>query len=343
MKRILFLFIFLQVFIGIYADTTLLPFGYNGKYGFIDQNLNIAIPPEYLEVTIFYNGKSIVKTDEHKFAIIDYNGNILKILNVRNAYGISDGIIRFRRDSVFGYFDIYGNEILYGFNYADDFSEGKALVRVNNKRYYIDESGKSLFLNLDIYAGSSFTNGIALVWKKKKLCGYIDESGVYIIEPVFDHLGNFSEGLCLATIDGKKGYINIEGNFQIEPKYFGGYAFYNGVTCVQYQKSEYKNPYYPFWQIIDSNDNIIKRLDERIVVLSDFVEGYAIIGYSENELEELKYGFLDVKGEFLVSPVFSNVSAFYSGFAKVSYNGKEGFIDKSGRLTYIEDIMNQNG
>ena len=48
----------------------------NGRYGFVDENLNIVIEPKYSSVTPFYHGASIVYDDcyHEKWTVIDKTG-----------------------------------------------------------------------------------------------------------------------------------------------------------------------------------------------------------------------------------------------------------------------------
>ena len=43
--------------------------------------------------------------------------------------------------------------------------------------------------------------------------GYIDKTGKIVIEPQFDIVENFSEGLAAVVIGGKRGYIDKTGVF----------------------------------------------------------------------------------------------------------------------------------
>jgi hypothetical protein len=43
--------------------------------------------------------------------------------------------------------------------------------------------------------------------------GYIDKAGKVVIEPRFDVVGEFSEGLAVVSIGGKWGYIDKTGKY----------------------------------------------------------------------------------------------------------------------------------
>ncbi|MFH5163641.1 WG repeat-containing protein [Campylobacter coli] len=49
--------------------------------------------------------------------------------------------------------------------------------------------------------------------------GFIDKSGKIVIEPKFDGVGNFSEGLAKVKLNGKYGFIDKSGKIVIEPKF----------------------------------------------------------------------------------------------------------------------------
>jgi len=49
--------------------------------------------------------------------------------------------------------------------------------------------------------------------------GYIDETGIIIINPQYDTASEFFEGLALIEIGGKKGYIDKTGKKVISPEF----------------------------------------------------------------------------------------------------------------------------
>jgi hypothetical protein len=62
--------------------------------------------------------------------------------------------------------------------------------------------------------------------------GVINETGRIIINPIFDNIGNFSEGLASVTIGGKCGYIDETGKYVIEPKFAKCGMFSHGIADV---------------------------------------------------------------------------------------------------------------
>ena len=62
-----------------------------------------------------------------------------------------------------------------------------------------------------------FSEGLAHVWIGDKE-GYIDKTGKMVIESQGDWAWEFSEGLACVAIDGKWGYIDKTGKMMIEPQ-----------------------------------------------------------------------------------------------------------------------------
>lgn len=68
--------------------------------------------------------------------------------------------------------------------------------------------------------------------KDKDRSGYIDQSGNIVIQPQFESVDGFSEGLCAVKLNGKYGYINKLGIMVIHPQYNSVYGFHEGIASV---------------------------------------------------------------------------------------------------------------
>src|SRR2546428_11275103 len=78
------------------------------------------------------------------------------------------------------------------------------------------------------------TGGLFPIISKDRKWGYIDKTGKMIIQPQFEDIRFFSEGLACVTVDGKKyGYIDKTGSFVITPQYDAALSFSNGRAAVQ--------------------------------------------------------------------------------------------------------------
>ena len=67
---------------------------------------------------------------------------------------------------------------------------------------------------------------------KKYGYGFIDKSGKVVIEPQFDNVSAFSEGLAQVEKDDKWGFIDKNGKVVIEPQYDYVRDFSEGLAEV---------------------------------------------------------------------------------------------------------------
>ena len=62
--------------------------------------------------------------------------------------------------------------------------------------------------------------------------GFVNLQGKVVIKPVFRKVGKFSEGVAPARVDGFYGYINTKGDYVIPPKYDYAQSFSEGLAIV---------------------------------------------------------------------------------------------------------------
>ena len=63
--------------------------------------------------------------------------------------------------------------------------------------------------------------------------GFIDKSGKVVIEPQFDNVSAFSEGLAKVEKDGKWGFIDKNGKVVFEPQFDFVFDFSEGLAKVR--------------------------------------------------------------------------------------------------------------
>src|SRR3990170_1437960 len=62
--------------------------------------------------------------------------------------------------------------------------------------------------------------------------GFIDKTGKYVINPQFDYVFSFSEGLARVRLGGKWGFIDKTGKYVINPQFDGADSFSEGLARV---------------------------------------------------------------------------------------------------------------
>ncbi len=234
----------------------LAPIEVNKKWGYLNTSGKLVIPAKYDYVTAFKEGVATAKVGSQWY-ILDKQGkeievNIPKLKNLRdfvNGYAIFDnldkkfGFINTKGEVVIepkftsvgdfhaglawakneqklsGYINTTGEWVIEPtYNATHDFDEksGMALVKVVNEWFYINKAGVALKLDFDKI--DDFHNGMAIARKNEKV-GFIDNTGKWSIEPLFEAARDFENGHSAVKSNGKWGIINTKGEWIIQPAY----------------------------------------------------------------------------------------------------------------------------
>ncbi|MFG5100292.1 WG repeat-containing protein [Campylobacter lari] len=111
----------------------------------------------------------VIKKDEMYYAsfledsiLFDINGNILKKI-AGSIYSLNDDLYGFcSTKTKYGFIDKQGNLVIEAkYNYVDDFSEGLAMVELNEKYGFIDKQGNLVIeteydVVLDLVEGAEY-------------------------------------------------------------------------------------------------------------------------------------------------------------------------------------------
>jgi hypothetical protein len=132
-----------------------------------------------------------------------------------------------------GFIDKTGHYVINP-QYEDvgDFLGGVAAAKSEGKWGYIDTSGKFKVQPIfDALSQSSFADGLAAARMGERI-GYIDRHGKFAIPPTFEEAGDFSEGLAQVRLGRKWGYINDSGKLVINPQFDEASGFIGGKALV---------------------------------------------------------------------------------------------------------------
>jgi hypothetical protein len=289
-----------------YFNDGLAPVLINNQWGFVDKTGNIAIEPKY---------KAWV---EEYGALPAFSGGLTSIMDQQT-------------DRV-GYINTKGEVVISPqFYSARPFKEHVAFAGTQNEIVLIDTTGKTIasgFVSLNGYY-SNFSHHLAVVQKEFGY-GYIDKTGKFAIQPIYDAAKDFSGGLAAVQKDGKWGFIDTLGNTKVpfqytkEPKDFSGTrAFVQGTNNK--------------WGIIDTIGNLI--VNPQYHQVWPFSGGVAVVSIMDEKWNETFY-VIDVQGKMLKTfPKAANYSetitlwsGFQDGLAVAMKGSKKGFIDPQGKV-----------
>jgi len=160
----------------------------------------------------------------------------------------------------------------------------------------------------------------------------------WIVEPKYDWIDQFNEGLAPYSNNGKWGYIDRDGKEIIKPQFEQVLGFSEGLACVKIDNK---------WGYINREGMII--IDPQFDDLPDsFSEGLVRIAKYDRDIHSFrigesifvrsKFGFADREGNIIIELQFRQAEHFSEGLASVEVEGKSGYINKIG-VFIIEPIF----
>lgn len=262
----------------------------NGKEGFIDKTGQWVISAQYEVARYFSDGLARVIVNNH-FVYIDKTGSIVLDKDIgENAIGdayFTEGLLPVSMNDSIGYVDTTGKVVIPAqFDFGYEFHDGLALVEKGGKRFFIDRTGTVVIPNSsDYYFAVSFAEGMARIEKGASQYGFIDKSGQVVIEPDFEYLSDFSEGLAAAEKGGKFGFIDKTGAWIIEPQFAYAGDFHNDMAMMRNDQFE--------WGYVNRQGEIV--VPYSLSSADDFENGLAWI-----ERDEEPY-YINTSGEVVWS------------------------------------------
>jgi len=283
-----------------------------GKVGFINKSGKVVIQPKYSDAKSFSEGLAAVE-------VTQANGEKLwGFINDKGEFVIKPQYV-----------------------VVNSFANKLALVSIKDKlkNVYIDRRGNvAVSVKEDWGVTLPFTEGLAPVFVKGKW-GFIDTTGKLVVEPKFDGVKNFSNGLALVTVgrgfDTLVGYIDSTGKLVVPFKYKTGTDFSNGRALVSPDASGQS-------KLIDKQGNTFKDGIKVFMACSDSQDGFSesllptrIDLPRQTGLFKLDgCGYIDDRGNVAIQPnvKFRKTEAFSEELALVETYDKWGFINKKGKI-----------
>ncbi|MBD0371962.1 MAG: WG repeat-containing protein [Pyrinomonadaceae bacterium] len=345
----------------------------NGKAGYIDRSGKIVIEPKFEFLGNhggeFHDGLLDISFDDAGYA--DTSGKVVISKKFAFAEDFSEGlaVARLKDTDAWSYIDRTGEVALVprlddqtDFQ-LESFSDGLALVRVNNKWGYIDHSGRLVIPPKFLWA-SDFHEGMAWVITEgpcsffedghcsfsprvigKEMQGevsackflFIDKSGA-VGGKGYEAVKDFSEGLAPVLEGDKWGFIDKKGSMVIEPKFDGAEPFSDGMARVKLGDS---------WGYIDRTGALV--IGFQYELADDFVDGLAPVGRWDDEGEDGEFYYIDKRGIQAIPEKFAQASHFFKGLAHVKLRPnkkqKEGdpeifaYINQGGKKVFTYKVV----
>jgi len=250
---------------------------YEGRWGYINRSGVEVIPFRYRTAQSFHGGVAIVDTGlpEHPVGVIDPSGAwitqpMFRSLTAADGPG---GLLFGEKEPATGgnFYDRSGTLVLGPYSLAFPFAQGRARVKSENGEWIIDSSGNFIAKSPVVLDGIRFSEGLIAIRRDRKL-GYMDLDGNIAIEPRFDQGGQFSEGLAPVQLEGR-------------------------------------------WIFIDKSGTTTAQLPPDVVFAEPLSDGLALA--TSDSQSPRKFGFLDKNGKWAVKPAWHDANPFHDGLAYV--------------------------
>lgn len=297
------------------------------KWGYIDTSGKWVIQPTYDKVKAFNSGYTLVLKDD-QWNYIDASENVFSTPVQEKFYDFNEnGIAFYRIGKKMGLMDTNAKVILEPtYDAIKPFVDGYARVKKNDLWGMIDVTGKvtvpveytklsdyrskaiwaakgesfGVLVNgkFEIVANANkiwdFTNDSDLTYaRKEKKVGFINTKGEWVIEPTFDKVRAFKNGLAPVAKEKSWGYINETGEQVIGFNFRDAEVFAaNGLAPVKEKK---------LWGFIDKTGKMT------IPAQYDITAGGLSL-FSKN-----------------------NIKGFHDGMARVRYKKTWGFLKEDGQ------------
>lgn len=294
-----------------FQDNGLAVVEYNNLYGIIDGVGKYVVVPSFQSISQFSEGRAAAISNDG-FILIDENGNIL----TQKSYGYIGSFKNHRAmaagnndkgEYVYGYLDPNGKEIIpLQYEAANDFKENGALVKVGENNYaLINSNGEVLKSYRYYYVGDIGNKLMAYQSSSDSKYGYIDIDGNVVISPRFTGAMPFEESRAIVNMaegyENKFGLIDMTGNFAIKPE------------C-----------------------NDIQVIGEKRVAVGRAID-------YEKPYMGSKYAIADINGKFLTDFIYESVSEYKNGLASASDGNSTFFIDITGKRANSLPVITGSG
>lgn len=297
-----------------------------GKYGIFDYKAEVLVTPyEYDSISHrkgndyqgFYRNYFYVYKNG-KIGVADSTGKISITCGLDATEGAYNGVIIMQKGDKKGLMDCYGHQIIP--------CEYQYVLWENRPNYNSLEYSRTYVGNI-IPVKADKNSGWELYNRSgRKIRGQHYKAAIQTGDPrLIKVRENYQSGY---------GVVDENGQVVIPCKYYSISVFGNERAWV---KESYNDP----WSLIDTKGHKIVPLSKGLIP-SAFHDGMAAVKDKSNDM----VGYYDATGKYVIQmgdykAIEGIDPSFHAGRARVYYNGKPGYIDKTGKFTPYTELRNK--
>lgn len=273
----------------------------NGTYSALvtENGENIVLPGVFNGIfRITDELYSVRSTETGRFSLMTKSGEMLTESKYTLFNRIADGAILFQKDGKYGVMDENAN------------------VTVPSEYTWIVSNGAGGYLALRTDVWDNAPDGVYLIDET----GYVSPTGVKVASFLMD----FSEGLspALSTENGKYGYLNHEGQWEIRPQYAYADAFKGGIAVATLDSGSGVIDRKGSWQITPKYDFVDLGNENGPAVACVDYEGSVTV-FSKDNFEKIYSFDQDLAGAFVSVSGNSVIAYFGDRVAEFDLSGNE--------------------
>ncbi len=186
-------------------------------------------------------------------------------------------------------------------------------VLVNGEWGFINSSGVEM-IEPRYSSVQLFSEGLAL-FEKGDLVGFVAKNGLEVVPPMYDDAEDFHEGMAIVFMDGLCGAVDRSGKLVVPLIYEEISDFSNGLAAASREGK--------FGFIDNAGNTLIPfKYDEA----GGFTDGYAVCDL------EGSMGIIDTAGKIVAPFEFESLENFRNGIARFRKDDLVGLIDTSGKI-----------
>ncbi|HNW94143.1 MAG TPA: WG repeat-containing protein [bacterium] len=151
----------------------------------------------------------------------------------------------------------------------------------------------------------------------------VDATAAAVGELLITEFREFHEGLMAVKIDGRWGFVDVDGKLVIAAQYDAVSDFSGGFAAVTTQEA-----------VLGIGGGKYGYIDKqgKLAINAQFDRAWAFSDGLARVQLGAKYGYIDATGNYAINPQFADAADFSGGLAAVYRGGQWGYCDKTGNL-----------
>ncbi len=210
------------------------------KFGLLDSDMSTVIGRSFDYASPYTCGGALVKTEKYTY-LASTSGTREAYLDnkVTEATGIGENLIACKIGDNYSYYNLSGEKVFGEYKFAGRFLNGIAAVSDGKNFTLINTDGKSIsnikFSDVKLSPSYDCTNAERIIAKTKGKYELYDLTLNKISTFSCDDMDYFIDDKSWAAFkSGEKwGFVDINGEIKIEPKYDEAKSFSNGLAAVR--------------------------------------------------------------------------------------------------------------